>query len=48
MRRIIAFRNRLIQGYASVANDIVWNALENDLPILRQQVEAILAERDCP
>ena len=40
--RIIAFRNRLIHGYAQTANDVVWGVLEGDLPRLRADVAALL------
>ena len=43
-RRIIAFRNRLIHGYASVSNEVVWGLLETHLPTLRRDVEKLLAE----
>lgn len=42
--RIIAFRNRLIHGYASVADDLVWGVLETSLPTLRREVAALLQE----
>jgi len=45
-RRVVAFRNRLIHGDASIANDIIWNALQNDLPALREQIEELLAESE--
>jgi uncharacterized protein with HEPN domain len=41
--RIIAFRNRLIHGYAAVLNDVVWGILETDLPTLRREVATLLA-----
>ena len=41
-RRIIAFRNRLIHGYASISHDIVWSVLRDDLPLLQSQVERLL------
>ena len=40
--RIIAFRNRLIHGYASVADEIVWGILEANLPTLQKEVAALL------
>lgn len=43
-RRIIAFRNRLVHGYASVSNEVVWGVLETHLPALRRDVERLLAE----
>ena len=42
--RIVAFRNRLIHGYASVLSDVVWGVLETNLPTLRREVEALLQE----
>jgi uncharacterized protein with HEPN domain len=41
--RIIAFRNRLIHGYASVASEVVWGVLAN-LPGLHKEVAALLGE----
>jgi uncharacterized protein with HEPN domain len=40
--RIIAFRNRLIHGYASVADDLVWGVIETSLPLLHREVAALL------
>ena len=40
---IIAFRNILIHGYASVDDKIVWGAIENHLGALRTTVAALLA-----
>ena len=40
--RIIAFRNRLIHGYAAILNDVVWGVLETNLPTLQREVEALL------
>ena len=42
--RIIAFRNRLIHGYSSVADDVVWGILEANLPSLREEVAALMKE----
>jgi hypothetical protein len=39
--RIIAFRNRLIHAYASIADEVVWGILEKNLPRLQQEVEAL-------
>ncbi|MBN1379405.1 MAG: DUF86 domain-containing protein [Gammaproteobacteria bacterium] len=43
-RRIIAFRNILIHGYASVDDQLVWDIVENKLPVLREEVEKLLFE----
>lgn len=43
-RRIVAFRNILIHGYADVDDRIVWDVVETKLPILRQEIEALLGD----
>jgi uncharacterized protein with HEPN domain len=43
-RRIISFRNRLIHGYASVADEIVWGVVEANLRKLEDEVQALLEE----
>jgi uncharacterized protein with HEPN domain len=43
-RQIIAFRNRLIHGYASVADDVVWGVVEGYLPTLEREVADLLQE----
>lgn len=40
---IIAFRNILIHGYATVDDKIVWGVIENHLRPLRDAVRALLA-----
>jgi hypothetical protein len=37
-RRIVAFRNRLIHGYASVSNEVVWGVVEGNLPVLQREI----------
>lgn len=41
-RRIIAFRNILIHGYAELDDRLVWDIIESKLPILRSETEALL------
>ena len=43
-RRIIAFRNRLVHGYASVVDEVVWGILETNVPALRRDVARLLEE----
>lgn len=38
-KQIISFRNRLIHGYASVSNEIVWGVIESKLSELASQIE---------
>ncbi len=41
-QRIIGFRNVLIHGYDLIDNMIVWNAVENHLPLLLKEAREIL------
>lgn len=43
-RRIIAFRNILIHGYAEIDNRLVWSIVETKLPVLARDVAALLGE----
>lgn len=40
--RIIGFRNILIHGYAVVEDEVVWSAASEKLPLLLEDVEALL------
>lgn len=44
--RIIAFRNILIHGYDLVDLEVVWDVIQTHLPVLRQQIEALLAQQE--
>jgi len=43
-RRMVAMRNRLIHGYSTVDDGVVWDVIRYDLPELMKQVEDLLAE----
>jgi uncharacterized protein with HEPN domain len=43
-RRIIAFRNILIHGYARVDDRLVWDVIESKLPTLSRDIDALLQE----
>lgn len=43
-RKIIATRNRIIHGYATVDLEIIWNITQNDLGNLKLEIEKILEE----
>ncbi len=36
-----AMRNRLIHGYFDIDAEIVWDTIQNDLPVLKKQIEEI-------
>jgi uncharacterized protein with HEPN domain len=42
-KRIIGFRNVLIHGYSLVKHERVWDIVQNELPVLVAEVEALLA-----
>lgn len=44
-RKIIDTRNRISHGYDSVSDDIIWNIVINQLPLLKSQVEKLLGEK---
>ncbi len=40
--KIIATRNRLIHGYDSIENKVIWDIIVNDIPKLKAQIEELL------
>ena len=42
-RRIIAFRNILIHGYAELDHRLVWDVVKTKVPTLTDEVSALLA-----
>ena len=42
-RKIIGFRNVLVHGYKMIDDQIVWQTIQQHLPILKHQVENLLA-----
>ena len=43
-RKLIDVRNRIIHGYDSVSDDIIWGIVIRNLPVLQKEVEALLNE----
>lgn len=43
-RKIVDIRNRIIHGYDSVSDDIIWGVVIRYLPILQEEVEQLLGE----
>jgi len=44
-RRIIAFRNRLIHGYDLLDDELVWETVGTEVPVLLLEVEGLLKEK---
>jgi uncharacterized protein with HEPN domain len=44
VRRIIGMRNRIIHGYDAVDEEILWDAVQFKVPILSEQVTAMLRD----
>ena len=44
IHRIIGQRNRIVHGYDALDDLLIWDAVENHLPVLLAQVEALLSE----
>ena len=43
-RKIIDTRNRIIHGYDSVSDDVIWGIVIRHLPILQTEIQMLLAE----
>lgn len=43
-RRIVDTRNRIIHGYDTVSDEIIWSIIITYLPDLRKEVNALLGE----
>ena len=43
-RKIIDVRNRIIHGYDSVSDDIIWAIIYESIPELKKEVEVLLGE----
>ncbi len=43
-RKIIDTRNRIIHGYDSVSDEVIWGIVVRHLPLLKDEVESLLEE----
>lgn len=43
-RKIVDTRNRIIHGYDSVSDEIIWGIVMKHLPILQKEVQALSGE----
>ncbi|WP_075603670.1 HepT-like ribonuclease domain-containing protein [Saccharicrinis aurantiacus] len=41
-RKIVDTRNRIIHGYDSVSEDIIWLIVNRSLPMLKEEVDSLL------
>lgn len=48
LRRIVDFRNRIIHGYDSVDDTVVWGVVERDLPLLHEELGGWMREVSDP
>jgi uncharacterized protein with HEPN domain len=43
-RKIVDTRNRIIHGYDSVSDDLIWSIVIRHLPILQTEIQELLGE----
>jgi uncharacterized protein with HEPN domain len=43
-RKLVDARNRIIHGYDSVSDDVIWGIVIKHLPILKSEIETLLNE----
>ena len=43
-RKIVDTRNRIIHGYDTVSDDIVWSIVIKHIPILKNEIQNLLNE----
>jgi uncharacterized protein with HEPN domain len=43
-RKIVDVRNRIIHGYDSVSDDVIWGIVIRNLPVLQKEIEELLKE----
>ena len=43
-RKIVDTRNRIIHGYDSVSDDVIWGILMRHIPILQTEIQQLLKE----
>ncbi len=41
-RKIVDVRNRIIHGYDSVSDDVIWGIVIKNIPVLQKEVENLL------
>jgi uncharacterized protein with HEPN domain len=46
LRRIVDFRNRIIHGYDTIDDKVVWGVAEKSLPVLFREVTVLLESEE--
>ncbi len=46
LSRIVVLRNRVIHGYDTVDDEIIWDIVQTKVPVLSQQLRILLDEGD--
>jgi uncharacterized protein with HEPN domain len=44
-RKIVDTRNRIIHGYDTVSEEVIWGIVTTSLPVLKQELEILLQEQ---
>ena len=45
-RQVIGTRNRLIHGYLGIKDEVVWDIIQNEVPVLIEQLHALKKAAD--
>jgi len=45
-RQVIGTRNRLIHGYLGINDDVLWDVIRNEIPVLIEQLHALKKAAD--
>lgn len=45
-RQVIGTRNRLIHGYLGIKDEVVWDIIQNEIPVLIEQLHALKKAAD--
>ena len=43
-RKIVDTRNRIIHGYDTVSDEIIWNIATHHFPVLKVEIEQLIGE----
>ncbi len=43
-RKIVDTRNRIIHGYDSVSDEMIWSIVKSQLPVLKSEISTLLEE----